>query len=274
MPAFRWIWVKKWSARFFESLIYPDTPIGIATVGCYACKWHDDLFNIIDLLGNYEDSTEVANMLTLRSVLMSLYLAQRNRRYFERRAKEIPDESRELRMSQQDRDAAAKARRIEGTLSKESNYIIACLREGRPSKIHTRSFTLAGTPSVGGTAVWGAHIGHPVTCTIVPTLEGHRIHITFRKTVFDGIQLAAARILSDSIRENLKRTLLSEITLEHYETMFILDHRWKSLTVEQQESVRSIVKNLDTQQPDRLGGLRRKPWRLRGNPEVPELLPL
>ena len=173
-------------------------------------------------------------------------------------------------MSQTDRASADRARTMDTSLLKESNYIIGCLRDDRPTNIQTDSFTLAGLPSIGGTAVWGAHIGHPVTCTIVPTMGGHRVHITYRKTLLNGIQRAAAGLISHRVPEIRKRRILSEIALEHYETIFILSHRWNALTADQQKSVKSIVKKVDTQHSEKLGRLRRKPWVLRGNPEVPD----
>ena len=91
--------IANWSPRFFEDMVHPDTPIGIATVGRYACLWHDELFNVIDLIGNYRDSEQVATLLALRATLMPRYLAQRNRLYFSRRAAEIPNEITEGKMS-------------------------------------------------------------------------------------------------------------------------------------------------------------------------------
>ena len=262
--------ITNWSPRFFEDLVYPDTPIGIATVGRYACKWHDDLFNVIDLVRNYRDSEEIATMLALRATLLSRYLAQRNRLYFSRRVSEIPDDAREGRMSQRDREVSERARLVVASLSKESDYIVKCLTHERPTKIHTDSFVLKGAPTIGGTAVWGAHIGHPVTCTIVPTSEGHRVHVTYRSTLFNGVQRAASALLSRRTPDALKRRILSEIALEHYQTIFVLKHKWNALTADEQESIGRIVKEVDARYGGKTRWLRNNHWMLRRNPNVPD----
>lgn len=265
--------VKNWSPRFFETMVQPSTPIDLATVGRYACKWHDEWFNVIDLLGNYKNSTEVATALALRSILVSRYLALRNRLYFEKRAKEIPDETREQRMSQIDRDTAARAKSIDEALTKESKHIIRCLEQETPTDIQTDSFVLDGPPSLGGTAVWGARIGHAATCTVVPTRDGHRVHVTYRKNLWNGIQRGASELLSHRAPDSVKRRILSEIVLEHHETMFILNHRWNLLTAEQKESMKSILKMLDTEGTGKRARQGVKPLRLRGNADVPNLFP-
>ena len=264
--------IKKWSSRFFVDPIYPKTPIGEATVGRYACGHHDKLFNVIDEVKNYGDSNEVATLLALRAILLLNYVSYRTQLYFTKRAKEIPDETREGLMSERDREAAGRARNVVASMSKELDYITGCLKDGRPTQIQTDSFELHGPPAIGGTMVWGAHIGHPVTCTIVPMPNGHRVHITYRRTLLNGVQRSAASLLSNRASETLKRQILSEISLEHHKTIFILRHKWDSLTVDQQESVRRLVKNIDVQATEGPRWLRRKPWGLHRNFEVPDLL--
>ena len=263
--------ITNWSPRFFEDPVYANTPIGIATVGRYACKWHDDLFNIIDLIRNYRDSEEIATMLAFRATLLAHFLAQRNWLYFSRRAKVIPDHVREGRMSQRDREVSERAGVVVASLSKEIDYIVECLKSERPTKIHTDSFVLKGKPTIGGTAVWGAHIGHPVSCTIVPMSEGHRIHVTYRRTLLNGVQRAASALLSRRTSDVMKRRILSEIALEHYQTVFILKHKWKALKADEQESIGRIVKDVDARYGARTRWFRRNHWMLRGNPDVPNL---
>ena len=263
--------IKKWSRQFFVDPIYPATPIGEATVGRYACEYHDNLFNVIDEVRNYENSNTVATLLALRATLLPYYVAHRNDLYFTKRAKEIPDETREQRMSGSDYEAAERARNLVTSLSKEIYYIVGCLKDGRPTKIQTDSFELNGAPTIGGTMVWGAHIGHPVTCTIVPVPHGHRVHVTYRRTLFNSVQRAAADLLSNRTSETLKREILSEIALEHHQTIFILRHKWHSFTINQQESVRRLVKAVDVQTTERSRWLGRRLLRLHGNPDVPDL---
>ena len=264
--------IKKWYPRFFVDPIYQETPIGEATVGRYACGYHDNLFSLIDVVRNYRDSNEVATLLALRAILLLHYISTRNQLYFSRRAKEIPDETRDGRMSAGDLEAAERGRNVAASISKEVEYIIGCLKEGRPTKIQSDSFELSGPPAIGGTMVWGAHIGHPVTCTIVPMTKGHRVHLTYRRTPLNGVQRAAAGLLSSRTSEPIKRRILSEISLEHHQTIFILRHKWDSLTPDQQESVRRLVSKVDAQGAGRPRWLRRKVWGLHGNPEVPDLL--
>ncbi len=156
------------------------------------------------------------------------------------------------------------------SLSKETDYIIRCLKEDRPTKIQTDSFTLDGPPAIGGTAVWGANTGHPVTCTIVPTLEGHRVRITYRKTLFNGVQRTASALLSSRASEALKRQILSAIALEHSQTIFIFKHEWNALRVDQQDAIGRIVEEVDARYAVRMGWPRKKLSMLQGNPDVPD----
>ena len=264
--------IRKWNSRFFVDPIYERTPIGEATVGRYACGYHDNLFNIIDELRNYRDSNKVATFLALRATLLLRYVAYRNQLYFSRRAKEIPDKGRSGGLSERDIETAERARNVVSIMSKEVNYIISCLKDNRATKNQTNSFELSGSPAIGGTMVWGAHIGDPVTCTIVPMKNGHRVHITYRRTLLNGVQRAAARLLSNRTSEPIKRQMLSEIALEHHQTIFILRHKWNSLTPDNQDAVRRLVKEVDVQATEKPRWFHKKLWRLHGNPDVPDLL--
>ena len=264
--------ISKWHSRFFVDPIFENTPIGEATVGRYACGYHDSLFNIIDEIRSYGDSNEVATLLALRATLLLRYVAYRKQLYFSRRAKEIPDTGRAGRMFESDLETAEKAWNVVSIASKEVDHITGCLIDGRPTKIETDSFILSGSPAIGGTMVWGAHIGDPITCTIVPMRNGHRVHVTYRRTLFNGLQRAAARLLSNRTSEPVKKRMLSEIALEHHQTIFILRHKWNSLTSDDQDSVRRLVGEVDVQTAEEPRRFRRRPWRLRDNPDVPDLL--
>ena len=120
--------------------------------------------------------------------------------------------------------------------------------------------------------VWGAHLGDPVTCTVVPMKNGHRVHVTYRRTPLNGVQRVAARLLSNRTSEPVKRRMLSEISLEHHQTVFILRHKWNSLTSDHQDSVRRLVREVDVQAAEESRWFRKKPWKLHGNPDVPDLL--
>ena len=264
--------IKKWHSRFFVDPIYENTPIGEATVGRYACGYHDSLFNIIDEVRNYVDSNKVATFLALRATLLLRYVAYRNQLYFSSRAKEIPDKGRGGWMSERDLATAERARNVVSIMSKEVDHITGCLKDGRPTKIQTDSFELNGSPAIGGTMVWGAHLGDPVTCTVVPMKNGHRVHVTYRRTPLNGVQRVAARLLSNRTSEPVKRRMLSEISLEHHQTVFILRHKWNSLTSDHQDSVRRLVREVDVQAAEESRWFRKKPWKLHGNPDVPDLL--
>lgn len=234
----------RWSQNETRGPVFPETPIGVATVGRYACDWHDDLFGPIDSFPYRMAANDgVPTLIALRATLMEYFLTFRHSEFFRRRAdycrKEFeswpkdPQECdcREIWQSYSDddqRNSDRSIRRHAPALLEESQRLVALLKANDSTGIEVNSFFLPGTPKVGGTVVWISHLGDPITLTIVPIRDGHHFYATYHSRPANLVQKLIADLLSSRVPNSAKGLFLSEIVLQQHWAMFILKPTWNT----------------------------------------------
>ena len=288
----------RWSPNETKGHVFPRTPIGEAAVGRYVCAWHDGLFGPIDIVpSDLTSDGSVPTLIALRATLMGHFLAFRHSEFFRIRAeycrKEVESwpsgpqrcDCREKWQSYSEddqRNADLSSGRHVPALLEEGKKLVTLVKANDSSEIYAASFTLPGTPTVGGTVVWLAHTGGPMTLTILPTRSGHHFYMTCHSRPVNVVQKLFADLLSKRVSNALKAQYLSEIALQQNWGMFILKPRWKSMSQQERDMVREIAGDMGTTQQNGTSlrssfrslmwrWQRAGTWPLRGDPRVPNL---
>ncbi len=284
----------RWSPRETVGPAFPDTPVGAATVGRYACAWHDQWFNPIDTLPYrlVEDSS-TAMRIALRATSMAYFLAERSHDLYQKRSDYCQQASRPAPLRPQecgcleqweidhkkDRERAeALEKHTLPVLAQEVEQLVDLARNERWSEIVANETFLPGQPSMGGTALWRPlYSGDPITLTIIPESAGHRIFVTHHRKLTNVVQGVVGALMGQYAKAGRTR-LLSEIALQQHHAMFILKPKWESMSASDQEAVKEIVKEMGSPVPPI--SIRKNPlkwlrsprsWPLREDPRVPDL---
>ena len=288
----------RWSRNETRGPVFPKTPINVATVGRYACLWHDGLFDPIDSLPyDLTANAMVPTLVALRATLMEHFLTFRHSEFFGKRAdycrhelERWPDgpqpcDCREKWQNYSDEDqqnAGRASKRHVPALLRESQRLVALLKAEDPSEIVLSEFFLPGDPTAGGTLVWISHIGDPMTLTIIPRNGGHHFYVTTHAKPTSAVQRFLAALLSNHVPNAQKGQYLSEIALQQNWAMFILKPKWEAMSHQERKMVSAIADEMGTAQPSNSSlrssfqrfvwrWQRQRNWALRGDPRVPNL---
>ena len=288
----------RWSPNETRGPIFSKTPVGVATVGRYACEWHDGLFDPIDVVPyDLTANVNVPTLVALRATLMEYFLAFRHSEFFGKRAAYCRHEVERwsggpqkcgCREKWQDysnedqRNAVQASRRHVPALLQESKYLAALVGTNDSSKIRLSKFFLPGEPAVGGTVVWISHLGDPLTLTIVPVQNGHLFYVTCHAKPANVVQKLIADLLSNRVSGARKSQYLFEIVLQQNWAMFILKPKWKSMSQDERDMVRVIADEMGTAPPSGTSfrspfrrfmwrWQRERTWGLRDDSRVPNL---
>ncbi len=288
----------RWSPNETKGPIFPETPIGVATVGRYACAWHDSLFSPIDSAPyDLQNDQPAPALIALRATLMEHFLLFRYSEFFKRRADYCLEKFREwpggpqecdcrdlwwsyYREDRQNEKSASK--RHVPALLEEAEKLVALVKRNDQSEIVAQSFFLPGLPAVGGTLVWISNFGDPMTLTIVPVSDGHHIYITHYANPANVIQRIVADLVSHRVPFSRKGQILSEIALQQNQAVFLLKRKWRSMTQQEQDAICAVAAEKEVSLPsaNSLKGLcdrwkwrwrYGRAWRLKGDPRVPDL---
>lgn len=265
----------RWSANETEGPVFPRTPLSVATVGRYACAWHDGLFGSIDS-APYALSTNgsVPAFIALRASLMEHFLASRHSEFFGKRAEYCRSRLESWPLGVQDcdcrerwreyydsdlRNAELATRRHVPALLEECERLVQAVKASAWSEVAAYTFFLRGSPSIGGTLVWISHVGDPMTMTVVPVKDGHHIYITHRPKPSNVMQNVLANFISKRVPDSRKARILSEIVLQQNRAMFILKPRWFSMSQQERDMVQSVAHEMGWSLPS--GGSLRASWK-------------
>ena len=288
----------RWSPNETKGPIFPETPVAVATVGRYACEWHDNLFSPIDSAPYVLKTNEVTPILiALRATLMEHFLLFRYSEFFKRRADFCLERFREWPSGPQecdcrdtwwsycseDRQKEKKAsERHVPVLLEEAKRLVALVQRNDRSKIIGHTFFLPGSPAVGGTLVWISNIGDPMTLTIVPVSDGHHVYITHHTNPANFMQRLVAELMSHRVATSRKSRILSEIVLQQNQAVFLLKRKWRSMTRQEQNAICAVTAEKEVSPPSAIslkGSYDRlkwrwqygRAWRLKDDPRVPDL---
>ena len=287
----------RWSRDATQGPVFPRTPVSVATVGRYACAWHDGLFRPIDS-APYGVVTDVSvpALIALRAILMDYFLACRHSEFFEKRAEccrikfeSWPAGGQECDCREKWREHCLSDLQIAGpatrqhvpVLRKECESLVDVVKANAWSEVSAETFFLSGSPSVGGTLVFVPRIGNSMTFTVVPVRDGHHVYITHRRERRDVLQNFLASFLSGRMSVFRQARMLSEMVLQQNRAMFILKPKWNSMLQEERDMVHAVALEVGQSRPSR-GWLRTpgkhfrrwrrgRVWGLKGDPRVPDL---
>ena len=203
---------KAWRSDLVRKVVHEQTALDDATVGHYACDWHDDeVFALIDDLERVKrdlSNSIVPVTFAARAILMQYFLAHRRWRLFDERSRFCVAASgsvasvsgncrcREewLRAGEEDRRTADGHWREVSRLRRELDRLVSMLKAGDGSRIAGSLMFLPGLPAIGGTMGFHQRFGNGVTCTIIPAVDGHYVYITR----YRGLANVGARVVIDS----------------------------------------------------------------------------
>ena len=290
--------VSRWSPNEMRGPVFPKTPIDVASVGRYACNWHDGLFDPIDSAPfGLTQNNAAATLIALRATLMEYFLAFRHSEYFGKRADYCrirferwsagPQECGcrkgwKDHRDDDERNAEQAFRRHVPVLLREIKNLVGLVKGNDWSEIVASEFFLPGEPKVGGTVVWISYLGDPMTLTIVPVKDGHHFYFTHHAKPANVVQKVVADLMSNRVSNSRKSRILSEIVLHQNWAMFILKPKWCSMSQDERDMIRIIADEMGMAQPlvktlrssltrywRRLRSTRA--WALKGDPRVPDL---
>lgn len=272
-----------WRLDLVSRILHERTPLDDATVGHYACDWHDDeVFAPIDDLERVKGDVSnpiIPVLFAARAVLMQYFLAYRRWRLFDERSRFCIKASESivvvrenctcredwLRYGEEDRATADRHKQEVVRLRRECERLLSMIKNGEGSRIAGSLIFLSGAPAAGGTMGFHQRFGNGVTCTIIPAVDGHYVYVTRYRGFANLAASVVTNLLLRCLSDENKGQLLSELALQQHMAVFITMPKWQSMKANgQQESVREIVKEMRTLAPSLV-------WTLRGDPRVPNL---
>ena len=274
---------KHWRSDLVRKVVHEKTALDDATVGHYACDWHDaEVFALIDDLERVKrdlSNSMVPVTFAARAILMQYFLALRRWRLFDERsrfcmaaAESVVRASgnctcREewLRAGEEDRRTAEQHWQEVYRLRRERNRLVSMMKARDGSRIAGSLMFLPGTPSVGGTMGFHQRLGNGLTCTIIPAIDGHYVYITHHRGLVNLAASMAIDFVVHRLNDARKGQFLSELALQQHMAVFITTPKWRSLRAGgQQDAVREVVEEMRSSSP-------RLIWSLRGDGRVPNL---
>ena len=276
--------LKDWKLDTVKRSMHDKTSVRDATVGHYACDWHDNqVFGPIDEIERV--TKEPGNSMTpalfaLRAVLMQRFLSYRHWRLFDGRYRHCLEASESFesgykdcacpegwrRDSKTDHDTAQRLEPQVRILQQESSNLVSLVKNCNTARIVASQFFLPGTPGIGGTMVFNQRVGGGITCTISPVDKGHHVYITRHQGIRNTVAKFVTDIVAPYTSDASKRQAISELVLQQNKSVFITMPKWRSMqSTGEQTNIRDIAEQVYSSPP-------RKFRALKDDQRVPNLL--